>query len=196
MFEAKVRAALEGRPEVANVVEPLLAAWRAVRDQVAGARPEAHGRGEGRSNMPSVDDLSGRRGNRSLPASVPLVEAPSYFRHSRSIGAYLGLTPRRNQSGEINHSGGVSKRGDQLFEATCSRLRLPSRAGAALVCIEDVGIRPSCSALASSGPQLRWLARSVWSCTPCGKPTSHSRHGRRQLPSTQPDPFHRSDEIR
>jgi transposase len=35
VFEAKVRAALEGRPEVADVVEPLLTAWRAVRDQVA-----------------------------------------------------------------------------------------------------------------------------------------------------------------
>ena len=34
-FEAKVRTALEGRPEVAGVTEPLLAAWRAVRDQVA-----------------------------------------------------------------------------------------------------------------------------------------------------------------
>ncbi|ABQ28779.1 hypothetical protein Acry_3154 (plasmid) [Acidiphilium cryptum JF-5] len=35
VFEAKVRIALEGRPEVAGVVEPLLAAWRAVRDQIA-----------------------------------------------------------------------------------------------------------------------------------------------------------------
>jgi transposase len=35
VFETKVRAALEGRPEVADVVEPLLTAWRVVRDQVA-----------------------------------------------------------------------------------------------------------------------------------------------------------------
>jgi transposase len=34
-FEVQVRAALEGRPDVASVVEPLLAAWRAIRDQVA-----------------------------------------------------------------------------------------------------------------------------------------------------------------
>ena len=34
-FEAKAREQIEGRPEVAGVVEPLLAAWRAVRDQVA-----------------------------------------------------------------------------------------------------------------------------------------------------------------
>ena len=35
VFEAKVRASLEGRPEVANVVEPLLAVWRAIRNQIA-----------------------------------------------------------------------------------------------------------------------------------------------------------------
>ena len=31
-FEAKVHAALKDRPEVAGAIEPLLAAWRAVRD--------------------------------------------------------------------------------------------------------------------------------------------------------------------
>src|SRR3712207_2886351 len=39
-FEAKVREQIEGRPEVAGVVEPLLGAWRAVRDQVAGLDPQ------------------------------------------------------------------------------------------------------------------------------------------------------------
>ncbi len=35
-FEAKVREQIADRPEVAGVVEPLLAVWRTVRDQVAG----------------------------------------------------------------------------------------------------------------------------------------------------------------
>ena len=34
-FEAKAREQMEGRPEIAAVAEPLLTAWRAVRDQVA-----------------------------------------------------------------------------------------------------------------------------------------------------------------
>ena len=33
------------------------------------------------------------------------------------MGAYLGLTPRRHQSGESDHSAGVSKRGDQLLRS-------------------------------------------------------------------------------
>jgi transposase len=55
------------------------------------------------------------------------IEAPKYFRHSRSIGAYLGLTPSRYQSGEIDRTGGISRRGDRLmrtylFEAAASLL--------------------------------------------------------------------------
>ena len=32
-------------------------------------------------------------------------EAPGHFRRSRSVGVYLGLTPRRHQSGEADHNG-------------------------------------------------------------------------------------------
>ena len=44
------------------------------------------------------------------------------FRRSSSAGAYLGLTPKRYESGEISRNGRVSKRGDRftrkcLFEA-------------------------------------------------------------------------------
>lgn len=44
------------------------------------------------------------------------------FPRSSSAGAYLGLTPKRYESGEISHNGRVSKRGDGftrrcLFEA-------------------------------------------------------------------------------
>ncbi len=33
------------------------------------------------------------------------------------MGAYLGLTPKRHQSGEIDRSAGVSKRGDKLLRS-------------------------------------------------------------------------------
>jgi transposase len=38
----------------------------------------------------------------------------SRFRRSSSAGAYLGLTPRRYESGEVSRNGRVSKRGDKL----------------------------------------------------------------------------------
>ncbi len=50
------------------------------------------------------------------------IDEPARFRRSRSVGAYLGLTPRRYASGEVDWTGRVSKCGDRmlrtyLFEA-------------------------------------------------------------------------------
>ena len=41
-----------------------------------------------------------------------IVLDPNRFRRSRDVGAYLGLVPRRYQSGEIDYTGGISKSGD------------------------------------------------------------------------------------
>jgi transposase len=42
------------------------------------------------------------------------IEDPHRFRRSRDVGAYLGLTPRRYQSGERDVSGGISRQGDAM----------------------------------------------------------------------------------
>jgi transposase len=46
-----------------------------------------------------------------------LVDQPHRFVHSREVGAHVGLTPRRHQSGEIDYNGGVSKCGDIMLRA-------------------------------------------------------------------------------
>ena len=55
------------------------------------------------------------------------VDQPHRFVHSRAVGAHVGLTPKRHQSGEIDYDGGVSKCGDtmlrtMLYEAAQSML--------------------------------------------------------------------------
>jgi transposase len=55
-------------------------------------------------------------------AFVTAIDDPTKFAKSRSVGAYLGLTPRCYQSGEIDQNRGISKCGDglvrtYLFEA-------------------------------------------------------------------------------
>ena len=50
------------------------------------------------------------------------IDDPTRFHRSRAVGAYLGLTPRRYASGEVDWSGRISKCGDTmvrtyLFEA-------------------------------------------------------------------------------
>lgn len=43
------------------------------------------------------------------------VDDPSRFHSASSVGAYLGLTPRRNQSGETDRNGRISRWGDGLM---------------------------------------------------------------------------------
>ena len=50
-------------------------------------------------------------------AFMTAIEDPGKFRKSRSVGAYLGLTPKRYQSGETDRDGRVSKCGDPLVRA-------------------------------------------------------------------------------
>jgi transposase len=42
------------------------------------------------------------------------VDAPGRFRNSKAVGAVFGLTPSKYQSGEINRTGGISRRGDEM----------------------------------------------------------------------------------
>jgi transposase len=55
-------------------------------------------------------------------AFVAAIDDPERFRRSRDVGAYLGLVPRRYQSGEVDYTGSISKCGDRrvrtlLYEA-------------------------------------------------------------------------------
>ena len=43
------------------------------------------------------------------------VDVPARFRNSRAVGAVLGLTPSKYQSGEINRTGAISKCGDEMM---------------------------------------------------------------------------------
>jgi transposase len=43
------------------------------------------------------------------------IDDPSRFRSASKVGAYLGLTPRRNQSGETDLNGRISRWGDRLL---------------------------------------------------------------------------------
>jgi transposase len=112
-FDRKVEALLEGAPEIALVVHPLLATWRQLREQIAVfdkavlQQVRADPICRLLMTVPGIGALS------SL-AYVTTVEEPSRFARSRAVGAHLGLTPRRYQSGEIDRSGHISRCGDGL----------------------------------------------------------------------------------
>jgi len=155
-FEAKVRGQVESRPEIAAVAEPLLAAWRAVRDQIAALDRTLIEAAKGDATCRLLMTCPGV-GVVVATSFAAAVEAPGHFRRSRSVGAYLGLTPKRHQSGETDHSAGVSKRGDKLlrsylFEAAAAlliRVQRPSALKAwGLGLIQRLGLKRATVAMA------------------------------------------------
>ena len=51
----------------------------------------------------------------NLNMAYTAIDNPTRFRRSRNVGAYLGLTPRRYQSGELDLGGRISRCGDPLL---------------------------------------------------------------------------------
>jgi transposase len=49
----------------------------------------------------------------AVMTAVAAIDDPSRIRRSRDVGAYLGLVPRRYQSGEVDYVGSISKCGDR-----------------------------------------------------------------------------------
>jgi len=69
-------------------------------------------------------------------AFTAAIDDPGRFRRSRDIGAYLGLVPHRDQSGEVDYTGGISKCSDQRVRTlfmrpphVSSHSGIPSMAG-------------------------------------------------------------------
>ena len=125
-FAIRVQELLEERPSLAAIVHPLLAAWQAVREQIAvlDRRLIRLAKGDPTCRLLMTCPGVGVIVATSFAAAI---EAPEHFRRSRSVGAYLGLTPTRHQSGEVDRTGGISRRGDRLmrtylFDAAASLL--------------------------------------------------------------------------
>lgn len=112
-FDRQVEALLEGESAVASIVRPLLDTWRhlgvqiSTFDKAVQRQVRADPVCRLLMTVPGIGALS------SL-VYVSTVEDPHRFSRSRSVGAHLGLTPRRYQSGEIDRSGRISRCGDSL----------------------------------------------------------------------------------
>lgn len=115
-FEKNVLDLLAGQDGLAKIILPLLGAWRGVRARAAelGRQLMAHGR-----NSQSCQILMSIPGVGIVTATsfMAAIEDAANFRKSRSVAAWLGLTPRRYQSGETDYDGHISRRGDKHLRA-------------------------------------------------------------------------------
>jgi transposase len=125
-FEERVWELVRREPLLENAVGPLLRVGRALGEQIKALEGRIHGeatRSEVCRRLMTVPGV----GPMTALAFVTAIDDPHRFARSASVGAYLGLTPRRYQSGQVNWSGHISKHGDglarhMLYEAANSLL--------------------------------------------------------------------------
>lgn len=112
-FAARVEELMADLPALQPMARALLAARATLREQIAGLEREAR---RAARRDPVVRRLMTVPGVGPLTALAfrATVDDPHRFRHSRDVGAWLGLTPRRYASGEIDRTGRISKCGDRM----------------------------------------------------------------------------------
>jgi transposase len=121
VFERNVLARLQGEDKLARIVLPMLQAWRDIRLRVAELSTQLVTMASEDRRCRLLTSIPGV-GTVTATAFVAAVEDPANFRNSRAVGAWIGLTTRRFQSGEVDHDGHISRRGDShlrslLYEA-------------------------------------------------------------------------------
>jgi transposase len=122
-FETIVRVRLGEHSELAAIILPLLEAWRSVRMRAAELARRLIADARQSEACQLLMTILGV-GVVTATAFATAVEDPANFRRSRSVDAWLGLTTRRYQSGQVDYNGHISRRGDHqvrnlLYEAAC-----------------------------------------------------------------------------
>ena len=112
-FAARVRELTAADPVLSVLSEPLLTIIAAMTRELAQLTKRV---------LDIVRDEPVCRRLMGVPGVGPLtaltfratIDRPDRFRRSRDVGAHLGLTPKRHQSGETDVQGGISRCGDEL----------------------------------------------------------------------------------
>jgi transposase len=125
-YEMRIRELVENLPDLAVLVEPLLIVRRVIREQLGILH---------RRLLVIVRDDDVCRRLMTIPGVGPVValtyrvtvDVPARFRNSKAVGAVLGLTPSKYQSGQNDRTGAISRCGDEmmrmmLYEAAQSML--------------------------------------------------------------------------
>jgi transposase len=119
-FESRIRAFVTGQTMLERVVEPMLRVHAALRGEYTILHRELLAR---------VRDDEVCRRLMTVPGVGAVVamsfksaiDQPERFQHSKAVGAHLGLTPRKYQSGEVDRTGRISKLAMLWCARRCSR---------------------------------------------------------------------------
>ncbi|MBP1888334.1 transposase [Ensifer mexicanus] len=121
VFGTNVRNLFGSNAGLERIILPLLEAWHNIRSRAAQLDRQlvaAIRQSDTSQVLMSIPGI----GVVTSASFVATIEDPKNFRTSRSVGAWMELTTRRYQSGEVDYDGHVSRRGDShlrglLYEA-------------------------------------------------------------------------------
>jgi transposase len=168
--QALVRRARElvaGDPTLEPLAESLLAVWDATGRQIAELDRRALALARHSAACQRLMTVPGVGAITAL-AFAATIDQPQRFARSSSVGAYLGLTPKRHQSGEVDYAGRISRWGDgalrgYLYEAAVALLTRHRGSSAlktwAQALIKRIGYKKACVALAR---KLAVTMHAIW----------------------------------
>ena len=116
-----MRNLLASNAGLEQIILPVLEAWRGLRARTAELSKQLVPSARASEQCQLLSSIPGV-GAVTASSFVAAIEDPENFRKSRSVGAWIGLTTRRYQSGEVDYGGHISRRGDNhlrglLYEA-------------------------------------------------------------------------------
>ena len=115
-FARRVKAVLDNHRDLAVIFDPMLDEMAALQksieelDRAVAAAAKHSAACRLLMSAPGVGPVAS-------VAFAATMDDPARFAKSRSVGAYLGLTSRRLQSGEMDYSGRISRHGDKMLRA-------------------------------------------------------------------------------
>src|SRR5918998_581219 len=115
-FDDAVVAAIAGRDWLGPVLLPLVEVWRSTLEQTDRLDKALMAMARARADCRRLMTVPGVGAITALTFAAA-VDDPGRFARSSSLGAYLGLAPRRYQSGEVDRSGRISRCGDAQLRA-------------------------------------------------------------------------------
>jgi transposase len=110
-FKAEALVLAQGVPGLASAMRGLLDARDAVLAAIAAIDRDMRAMARKSEACRLLMGVPGV-GPITALAFAAAIDEPIRFRRSREVGAYLSLTPRRHQSGEIDDDGSITKQGD------------------------------------------------------------------------------------
>jgi transposase len=112
----RLRALFAQKPEIEPILQPLIESLAGLEVQIRrstkqlAAKAEADPVAARMMTVPSVGPITALTFKSSI-------EDPARFDRGRDAGAFAGLVPRRNQSGERDYKGRISKAGDPMLRS-------------------------------------------------------------------------------